>query len=86
MAKTLKQIRESHPQALEEKWNEKMSLKYLETYRKMYKFAQKARFSNRNVLKELEQLYDKIVLKYVYGKEGANIVNVKTIDGKKRNW
>ena len=86
MAKTLKQIREGHLQILDEKWNEKMSLKYLEMYRKLYTVAKKANFSNRNVLKELEKLYDKIVLKYVYGKEGANIVNVRTIDGKKRNW
>ena len=86
MAKTLKQIRESHPQALEEKWNEKMSLKYLETYREMYKIAKKADFSNRKVYRMLEQLYNDIILKYVYGREGANVVKIRSVEGKKRRW
>ena len=44
----------------------------LELRKKM--FEDKEDEQSKKELAQLEQLYDKIVLKYVYGKEGANIV------------
>ena len=74
---------------LNEKWNEKVSLKGLEQYRTMYKTLSKSGIDTKWI-KALEKLYDDIVIGGMYSSVSAEREGILKIDGrtkyKNANW
>ena len=66
---------------LNEKWNEKVSLKGLEQYRTMYKTLSKSGIDN-SWIKKLEKLYDDIAIGGMYSSMSAEREGILKIDGR----
>ena len=74
---------------LDEKWNEKVSLKGLKEYRAMYKTFQRSGIDHR-FIQTMEKLYDDMVIGGMYSSRSAEMYGILKIDGKTKyknaNW
>jgi len=74
---------------LDEKWNEKVSLKGLDQFRTMYKTWLKSGIDPR-FIKTMEKLYDDMVIGGMYSSMSAEMAGILKIDGKTKyknaNW
>ena len=76
-------------QSLNEKWNEKVSLKGLAEFRAMYKTWLKSGVDKR-FIQSMEKLYDDMVIGGMYSSRSAEEAGILKIDGrtkyKNANW
>ena len=74
---------------LNEKWNEKVSIKGLKEFRAMYKTWLKSGVDKR-FIHEMEKLYDDMVIGGMYSSRSAEEAGILRIDGKTKyknaNW
>ena len=74
---------------LNEKWNEKLSIKALGEYRKVYNLMKRAGIDNR-FIKRMEKFYDDLVIGGMYSSRSAEDAGIVKIDGrtkyKNANW
>ena len=82
-------IKISEIRKLDEKWNEKLSIKALGEYRKVYNMMKKTGVDNK-FIKSMEKFYDDLVIGGMYTSRGAEEVGIVKIDGKTKyknaNW
>ena len=76
-------------QELSEAWNEKLAIKALAEYRKVYEMMKKTGVDNK-FIKSMEKFYDDLVLGGMYTSRGAERMGILKIDGrtkyKNQNW
>ena len=76
-------------QELSEAWNEKLAIKALSEYRKVYEMMKKTGVDNK-FIKSMEKFYDDLVLGGMYTSRGAERMGILKIDGrtkyKNQNW
>ena len=74
---------------LTEAWNEKLAIKALAEYRKVYEMLKKTGI-DKNFIKSMEKFYDDLVLGGMYTSRGAEKMGILKIDGrtkyKNQNW
>ena len=74
---------------LDEAWNEKLSIKALGEYRKVYNLMKRAGIDNR-FIKRMEKFYDDLAIGGMFTSRGAEERGIVHIDGKTKyknaNW
>ena len=74
---------------LNEKWNEKLSIKALGEYRKVYEMMKKTGV-RPEFIKRMEKFYDDLVIGGMYSSRSAEMAGIVKIDGKTKyknaNW
>tara|TARA_Y100000296_G_scaffold434_1_gene443 strand:- start:24 stop:275 length:252 start_codon:yes stop_codon:yes gene_type:complete len=82
-------IKISEIRKLDEKWNEKLSIKALGEYRKVYNMMKKTGV-RPEFIKRMEKFYDDLVIGGMYSSRGAEDAGILKIDGrtkyKNANW
>ena len=82
-------IKISEIRKLDEKWNEKLSIKALGEYRKVYNMMKKTGV-RPEFIKRMEKFYDDLVIGGMYSSRMAELAGILKIDGKTKyknqNW
>ena len=83
----LQEMRER--QELKERWNEKLAIKALGEYRKVYEMMKKTGVDKRWI-SSMEKFYDDLVIGGMYSSKAAEDAGILQIDGKTKyknaNW
>ena len=83
----LQEMRER--QELKERWNEKLAIKALGEYRKVYEMMKKTGVDKRWIA-SMEKFYDDLVIGGMYSSRAAEDAGIVKIDGKTKyknaNW
>jgi hypothetical protein len=83
----LQEMRER--QELKERWNEKLAIKALGEYRKVYEMMKKTGVDKRWIA-SMEKFYDDLVIGGMYSSKAAEDAGILQIDGKTKyknaNW
>jgi hypothetical protein len=85
----LESVEEFEGEELSEAWNEKLSIKALGEYRKVYNLMKRAGIDNR-FIKRMEKFYDDLAIGGMFTSRGAEERGIVHIDGKTKyknaNW
>ncbi len=85
----LESVEEFEGEELSEAWNEKLSIKALGEYRKVYNMMKKTGV-DKKFIKSMEKFYDDLVIGGMYTSRGAEEKGIVKIDGKTKyknaNW